>query len=409
MLACSSARPGACFVVVPEPENPHVSTSRRPAERGRAGPSSRDRRGPATRQRHRTTARSRVRFRLERRYARPHHRGPVTGVGLDEGRAPPGRRRRPRRRRTARAGRTGAWSATSPPWSGGRRSWRSSSTRGGWSPPRRRPSAARRRGRHGRAVLGRRGGPPAPARRVEGDPRGCWAARTAWTRTVRRAGRGRPVRPPRRRLGRRRGRGRPGRRVRPDGSPAPRRPRPVLGHLGEPVPGRGRGPDRAGRPPGTARCGTSDRGPWPPHTPSRRRPCCASSSNVTGCRWTAGPPRSSSPPPPARARTTRRTPSGSAASATRASSSRPRSGVHRPAKPGAGARAARRGGRRGAEHPQVGARAVPQRTRWSTRCSTGGGTSGSRRPTGTGGSTRTSAPTTVCAAAGRPATALPAG
>ena len=49
-----------------------------------------------------------MRFRLRTaRYARPHHRGLVTGVGLDEDRAPPGRRRRPRRRRTARAGRTG--------------------------------------------------------------------------------------------------------------------------------------------------------------------------------------------------------------------------------------------------------------------------------------------------------------
>ena len=179
-------RTGRLLVVVPEPEDPHVSTSRRPAERGRAGPSSRDRRGPATRQRHRTTARSRVRFRLDRRYARPHHRGPVTGVGLDEGRAPPGRRRRPRRRRTARAGRTGC----------GRRPRDRGPAGGGAGGPAAPALAGRRpRPRHfGRSSPRAYGSSDVGTSRrstgsstAAGGPtsRGSGRARTGWTRTAR--------------------------------------------------------------------------------------------------------------------------------------------------------------------------------------------------------------------------------
>ena len=109
---------------------------------------------------------------------------------------------------------------------------------------------------------------------------------------------------------------------------------------------------------------------------------------ATDAEDVAGPPRARRPRPPAR----------------------PRARVHRPAQPGAGQGAARGGRRRRAEHPQVGARAVPRRPpRSSTPSWTGGATSGSRRPTATGGSTPTSAPTTACAATGPPATAPRAG
>ena len=90
----------------------------------------------------------------------------------------------------------------------------------------------------------------------------------------------------------------------------------------------------------------------------------------------------------------------------RRAAARPGTGAPRPAQPDPGARAARLGGRRRAQHPRLGARALPRSpTRSSTRCCAGARTSASPRPTATGGSTSTWAPTTGSGARGPPATA----
>ena len=242
MAACWPARArgtGRLLVVVSEPEYPHVSTSRRPAERGRAGPSSPDRRGPATRQRHRTTARSRVRV--------PPRRSPEDGM---------------RDRTTAGPSPSSGWmrtcspwssSATSPPWDRANRAdrpssetWRrwsdrpptqsSGSTRGGWS----RPARGAVRPLVDEGVRVQRCWDVAEVHRLL---HGGWRADLArvWASAygldpdgAPEAGRGRPVRPPRRRLGRWWGRSRPGCRRAPRRLPAPGRPRPEPGRRRRP-------------------------------------------------------------------------------------------------------------------------------------------------------------------------------
>ncbi len=143
------------------------------------------------------------------------------------------------------------------------------------------------------------------------------------------------------------------------GGPPARRPGRVAAR---PRPPAGLGARRRWRPrtssttpPRRPRCGWSA-----PCSRSRRRRCCASSCDVTGCRSTGPAPSSCSPTPWARGRprTPRRLASRRARD-ERGAAPRARARVDRPAQPGAGARdAARRGGRR-AEHPQVGARALP--------------------------------------------------
>ena len=141
--------------------------------------------------------------------------------------------------------------------------------------------------------------------------------------------------------------------------PAPGRPRPVLGDVGEPVPGRRRGPDRAGRPPGAAAERARTAG-------GRRRILRVRRGRpVPGARTrraAGGPPGRRGAHrrlrrPAARRREGRR------ADPPRARrpgpGPRPRPRGHRPAQPGAGEGPARRGGRLGAEHPQVRAGAVP--------------------------------------------------
>ncbi len=261
------------------------------------------------------------------------------------------------------------------------------------------------------AVLGACRGAPDPARRLAGRPgTGVGGGARAGPGGCPQARRRRPLRPPRRWSGGPGGGQRPRRRRPSRRVPATRRPRSVVGGLGAEVALSGGGP--RGRRRATAGGSRPARAPCPGRRilRVRRRPA------VPGARAgrSAGGPAHRRGPHRRGGRTPPRRRGGRGPDPPRARRPRPRPRArargHGPAQPHPGEGPARRGGGVGAQHPQVGPRAVPRRpTRWSTPSWSGARTSGSRRPTATAGWTSTSAPTGGCAAAGPRATARPAG